>query len=368
MTLHASTAHPTLERWVIAAAASDLQPLQQHLQAQPGQMIAWRLSHGLAELVPVTDLRQAIQRALVAGAPSVHVRCLVPEAQASAALQGAFTNREVRRIEARLQTPAHATAHLAHELSQPDNAAKLRWLVTGRPTTRPSALPDAAPSFASERDAAFAEWADDYLQGQDTDLLDEIFCPVDEDETYEDETDADDDSASASADQPDPRALQDGDWRSMGLPLVAEGVPLDIALGGAFMPLAADSADDDPYAMPVRRTWAFKIGNRPKTGDVVRLLAPNTVYPCDVRNGFQLQIRLNSQRWKDGVATMLVLYPAGLRKPLRITLPEAKPQGNTLHINLPNTPADEALVSALCAGTVELFFKRQHPAPTPSAG
>lgn len=341
------------ERWVVATAQPQGAPGRLLAAAGPAapQLLQWRLRHGLVSFADAAGLHAAAMQALASDAPRVHLRSELPVAATLAALAPGFSAQQTRRLDLK-PADAPGAPGLADELAEPDNAALVQWLLTGRGLAPAVAPAGARDDCAAEHRAAFAQWSAGYLQDQDEALLDELFCPADEDSALP--ATAEVGSAVSGA----PAGML------AGLTEFVQGVRQAVhGTFGAFLeaaPLGAESADR--HAMAVRQSWTLHVKGRPaEATDLVRLLAPKPLEPWNEPDGVQIKVRLDAERWKGRRALHLVLHPAGHHKPVRLSLGDAddlsRPgNGGMLHADLRIKNTTEALARALCEGTLELEY------------
>jgi len=341
------------ERWVVATAQPQGAPDRLLAVAGPAasQLLQWRLRHGLVRFADATGLHAAAMQALASDALRVHLRSELPVADTLAALAPGFSALQTRRLDLK-PADAPGAPGLADELAEPDNAALVQWLLTGRGLPPAVAPAGAVGGCAAEHRAAFAQWSAGYLQSQDEALLDELFCPADED--------------SACALAPDGAPAMNAVPAGMlaGITEFVQGVRQAVqgAFGGLMEAAPLGAAGADSHAMAVRQSWTLRgRGRTDGAADQVRLLAPAPLEPWDEPDGVRIQVRLQAEGWKGRRALRLVMHPAGHHKPVRLSLGDAdalsRPgNGGLLHADLSIKDTTDALARALCEGTLELEY------------
>lgn len=162
-----------LTRWVICAESGVR--LDEIDPDAPTKLREWRLKYRLICVVTPKEFHKTLVEALDSGARDVRGVSLISSADTKVVLSNGFSAEHTRRLRLRTMSQAQLP-DLAIELIQPDNAVLACWLVSKRTEVVACAPAGAGDECASEYHDAFLEWVSLAMDGEDIDLLDEIYA------------------------------------------------------------------------------------------------------------------------------------------------------------------------------------------------
>lgn len=336
--LQAAAPTTPAERWILALADPTRSPWLERLQRHEAPLARWRLKHGLVRVVSGGQLPAAVQTALAAGAPQVHVHSTLGY-QATAAACAVPDAATAYRMDVRLldeERPTDAQALLG-ALARPDPAVLAHHLLGGRQHWL------LHPHEGCLQ--ALQAWGHGFEAEVGAGTLDDLFAP------------------SAMPDVSDPPVGGAG-WRALNLPQQAFS-DFDAGLARQasndwLQPLAAGSRDSGS-----RTRWKITLPDGLGSAKV-EFFADNPIPPEYAPLGGSLMVWL-PDLLRDATGLWLALLPAGLHARRRLPLGDASKfivqrDRRVKGIALEN--CNETLAQAICSGLVMLEWR---PAPPPAA-